>query len=69
MAGGHVRRLGDPRPGGGGPGAAPAAGITLTVGGETVTYGGFTSSVNNDCTITGSGVISVSAMEWASRVR
>jgi len=43
-----------------GPGSAPAAGITLTVGGETVTYGGFTASENNDCTINGSGVISVS---------
>lgn len=43
-----------------GPGAAGAAGLTLTVGAETVTYGGFTASVNNDCTIAGSGVISVS---------
>ncbi|HVV81967.1 MAG TPA: hypothetical protein VHE35_02765 [Kofleriaceae bacterium] len=43
-----------------GPGGAPADGLTLTVDGETVTYGGFTSSVNNDCTIAGSGVISVS---------
>ncbi len=43
-----------------GPGGAPAAGITLTVGGETITYGEFTASVNNDCTISGSGVISVS---------
>ncbi len=43
-----------------GPGSAPAAGITLTVVGETITYGAFTASVNNDCTITGSGVISVS---------
>lgn len=43
-----------------GPGGAPAAGITLTVGAETVTFGGFTASVNNDCTISGSGVISVS---------
>lgn len=43
-----------------GPGEAPADGITLTVGGETVTYGGFTASENNDCTVNGSGVISVS---------
>lgn len=43
-----------------GPGTTPAAGITLTVGAETITYGGFTASVNNDCTIAGSGVISVS---------
>ena len=43
-----------------GPGSAPAAGVTLTVGGETVTYGGFTASENNDCTVQGSGVISVS---------
>ena len=43
-----------------GPGAAPAAGLTITVDGEVVTYGGFTSSINNDCTIAGSGVISVS---------
>jgi hypothetical protein len=42
-----------------GPGAAPADGITLTVGAEQVTYGGFSASVNNDCTISGSGVISV----------
>jgi hypothetical protein len=42
-----------------GPGSAPAAGATLTVGGETVTYGGFSASVNNDCTISASGVISV----------
>jgi hypothetical protein len=43
-----------------GPGTTPAAGITLTIGAETITYGGFTASVNNDCTIAGSGVISVS---------
>ena len=43
-----------------GPGGAPAAGVTLTVEGETVAYGGFTASVNNDCTISGAGVISVS---------
>ena len=43
-----------------GPGPAPVAGITVIVGGETVTYGGFAASVNNDCTIQGSGVISVS---------
>lgn len=43
-----------------GPGDAPADGITLTVGGETVTYGSFTASVNNDCTDFASGVISVS---------
>jgi hypothetical protein len=43
-----------------GPGGAPAAGITLTVGGEAVTYGAFTAGINNDCTINGSGVISVS---------
>jgi len=43
-----------------GPGDAPAAGVTLTVAGETVSYGGFTASENNDCTISGAGVISVS---------
>lgn len=43
-----------------GPGDAPAAGITLTVAGETVTYGAFTASANNDCTVADSGVISVS---------
>lgn len=43
-----------------GPGGAPAAGVTLTVAGETVTYGGFTASVNNDCTVAGANVISVS---------
>ncbi|MBZ0233916.1 MAG: hypothetical protein K8M05_16430 [Deltaproteobacteria bacterium] len=43
-----------------GPGDAPADGITLTIDGETVTYGGFTASENNDCTVNGSGVISVS---------
>lgn len=42
-----------------GPGAAGAT-LTMTIGGETVTYGGFTSSVNNDCTIAAAGVISVS---------
>ncbi len=41
-----------------GPGAAGAT-LTLTVGGEVVTYGEFTSSVNNDCTIFETGVISV----------
>jgi hypothetical protein len=43
-----------------GPEGAPADGITLSIGGETVTYGSFTASINNDCTIAGSGVISVS---------
>lgn len=43
-----------------GPGAAPADGLTVTIAGETVTYGGFTASINNDCTVAGSGVISVS---------
>ena len=43
-----------------GPAGAPAAGLTLTVAGETVTYGAFSASVNNDCTIAGAGVISVS---------
>ena len=43
-----------------GPGGAPASGLTMTVDGETVTYGAFTASVNNDCTIQGAGVISVS---------
>ncbi len=42
-----------------GPGDAPTAGVTLTVAGETITYGGFVASMNNDCTIAGSGVISV----------
>jgi len=41
-----------------GPGGAAADGITVTIGGETVRYRGFTSSVNNDCTLSGSGVIS-----------
>src|SRR5262245_28309449 len=41
-----------------GPGNAAADGITVTIGAETVRYGAFTSSVNNDCTIAGSGVIS-----------
>jgi hypothetical protein len=35
-------------------------GISLTVGGETVTYAGFSASENNDCTLQASGVISVS---------
>ena len=43
-----------------GPGGAPADGLTLTVEGETVNFGAFTASVNNDCTIGSSGVISVS---------
>ena len=43
-----------------GPGDAPAAGATLTVEGTTISYGGFTASVNNDCTDFASGVISVS---------
>lgn len=44
-----------------GPGAAPADGLTLTVGGETVTYSGFTASPNNDCRLATApeGVISV----------
>ncbi|HUQ08179.1 MAG TPA: hypothetical protein VM261_37050 [Kofleriaceae bacterium] len=44
-----------------GPGTAPADGITMTVGGETVTYGGFTASPNNDCRLANApaGVISV----------
>jgi hypothetical protein len=37
-----------------GPGAIGATGLTLTIGAETVTYGGFTASANNDCTIAGS---------------
>jgi hypothetical protein len=41
-----------------GPGNAAADGITVTIGAETVHYGMFTSSVNNDCTLAGSGVIS-----------
>lgn len=41
-----------------GPGAAPGNGVTVTIGAETVRYQGFTSSVNNDCTLAGSGVIS-----------
>lgn len=41
-----------------GPGSAPADGITVTIGAETVRYASFTSSVNNDCTLAGSGVIS-----------
>ena len=43
-----------------GPGDAPADGLTLTIDGEAITFGGFTASVNNDCTIAASGVISVS---------
>ncbi|MBK9032364.1 MAG: hypothetical protein IPL61_13810 [Myxococcales bacterium] len=43
-----------------GPGAAPADGMIVSIGTEAVTYGGFTASANNDCTIAGSGVISVS---------
>ena len=43
-----------------GPGAAPAAGLVLTIGAETAAFGGFTASVNNDCTVPGSDVISVS---------
>lgn len=41
-----------------GPGSAPADGITVTIGAETVRYGSFTSSVNNDCTPAGNPVIS-----------
>lgn len=36
-----------------------ALGIAVTVGSETVTFGGFTSSANNDCSVNGSGVISL----------
>ena len=43
-----------------GPGAAAADGLAVTIGGETVHVGGFTASANNDCSIAGSGVISVS---------
>ena len=43
-----------------GPGDAPASGLTLTVAGETVSFGSFTASENNDCTDFSSGVISVS---------
>lgn len=43
-----------------GPGAAPADGMIVSIGTDAVTYGGFTASANNDCTIAGSGVISVS---------
>lgn len=32
-----------------GPGDAPAAGVTATIGTETAMYGSFTSSANNDC--------------------
>lgn len=48
-----------------GPGEAPADGVTLTAAGETLSFGGFTTSPNNDCprdghptslTITGSQV-------------
>ena len=42
-----------------GPGDAPAAAFTVAIGGETVTYGGFTASINNDCTDFASGVISM----------
>lgn len=41
-----------------GPGAAAADGIAVTIGAETIRYGAFTSSVNNDCTLAASGVIS-----------
>ncbi|MEZ4403455.1 MAG: hypothetical protein R3B06_25745 [Kofleriaceae bacterium] len=43
-----------------GPGTAAADGITLTIDGEAVAFTGFTASVNNDCTVAGAGVISVS---------
>lgn len=43
-----------------GPGSAAADGLAVTIGGETVRFAGFTASANNDCSIAGSGVISVS---------
>jgi hypothetical protein len=43
-----------------GPSGAPTIGMTMQVGTEIVTYGGFAASENNDCTIPSSGVISVS---------
>lgn len=42
-----------------GPGSAPAAGISAAVAGEAVTYGGFTSSPNNDCPAPGGGPTSL----------
>jgi len=36
-----------------GPGDAPAAGVSTTVDGVTILYGGFDSSPNNDCTAPG----------------
>ena len=44
-----------------GPGGAPADGITMAVGSETVTYTGFTASPNNDCPLASApaGVVSV----------
>lgn len=40
-------------------GAAPPNGITATIDGEVIRYTSFTSSVNNDCTLFDSGVISI----------
>lgn len=42
-----------------GPGGAAPDGITATIDGKEARYQMFTSSVNNDCTIGGSGVISI----------
>lgn len=36
-----------------GPGDAPPSGVTATAGGETVEYGQFTTSPNNDCSVAG----------------
>jgi len=43
-----------------GPGDAPASGVTATIAADTVTYGAFTSSANNDCTPPGASVTSIS---------
>lgn len=42
-----------------GPGDAPAAGISAAIPGEEITYGGFTSSPNNDCPPPGGGPTSL----------
>lgn len=42
-----------------GPGSAAVDGLTMTVDGQTVRYGGFIGGRNNDCNVAGSGVVSV----------
>jgi hypothetical protein len=36
-----------------GPGEAPAAGVNALLAGQSISYGGFTSSPNNDCSVPG----------------